>query len=39
MTRTTPQPLQLFASDSLVAEAGLALPLQEFLEQFDKLAN
>jgi Uma2 family endonuclease len=39
MTRTKPEPEQLFLSDSLTAEAGLVLPLRELFEQIDKLSN
>ena len=39
MTHADPQPAQLFASDSLTAEAGLVLPLRELFEQLDKLSS
>ena len=39
MTRTNPQLVQLFISDSLTAEFGLALPMQELFQQLDKLSS
>jgi len=39
MTHSAPQPVQLFLSDSLRAEPGLILPMQELFEQLDKLAG
>jgi Uma2 family endonuclease len=38
MTRSEPQPTQLFLSDSLTAEPGLLLPMRELFEQLDKLS-
>jgi Uma2 family endonuclease len=39
MTRTEPQPKQLFLSDFLTAESGLLLPMRELFEQLDKLSG
>jgi Uma2 family endonuclease len=39
MTRSEPRPAQLFLSDSLSAEPGLFLPMQELFEQIDRLAS
>jgi Uma2 family endonuclease len=43
MTRSTPQPAQLFVSDSLTAESGpeskIVIPLRELFEQIDKLSS
>jgi hypothetical protein len=39
MTRTEPQPVPLFLSDSLTADSTLRLSMRELFERLDKLSG